>query len=101
MQSQQRVNITEQKPSKFIELADGYEVLSNDSTIKIVLHKVTVMDGAMDSTFYSTRMWIDEGNGWLSVGNTQNYRTKEEFIGKIRESEDFTQAARDYEDSLT
>ena len=97
MQGQQRVNISEQKPSKFIVLTDGYEVLSNDATIKIILRPVTIMDGSMESGFYSTQMWIKEGDGWLSVSNTKNYGSKEEFIKDIIGSEDFTQAMRDYE----
>ena len=97
MQGQQRINISENKPSKFIELSDGYEMISNDATIKIVLSKITVMDGSMESGFYSTKLWIKEDDGWIKVSDTSNYPTKEKFIEKMYESEDFTQAMRDYE----
>lgn len=101
MQGQQRINISEQKPAKFIELADGYEVLSNDSTIKIILRPVTIMDGSMESGFYATTMSIKEGDGWIAVNNTKNYGSKEEFIKDIIGSEDFTQAVMEYQQSLT
>ena len=96
MQGQQKVNISELRPSKLIKTADGYEVLSNDGTIKIQLRHTTVMDGSMESDFYHTVMWIMEDGGWLKVNSTQNYRTKEEFIRTIDESEDFTQAMAEF-----
>ena len=96
MQGQQRVNINEQKPSKLIETTDGYEVLSNDGTTKIQLRHTTVMEGSMENAFYYTVMWIMEDGGWVKVSNTQNYRTKEEFIKAIAESEDFTQAMAEF-----
>ena len=84
------------KPSKLIELPDGYQVTSNDGTVMIELLHTTVMDGGMESGFYHTKMWIKEGNGWTEVNNTQSYRSKEEFIDSIKDSEDFTQALSDY-----
>lgn len=85
-----------QKPSKMIEHPDGYEVISNDGTIKVRLLHTIILEGSMESGFYYTKMWIKEGNGWAEVNNTQSYRSKEEFIDAISESEDFTQALSDY-----
>ncbi len=98
MQGQQKINIIEQRVPKFTERSGCYEVISNDSSIKIVLRHISVMDGSMESGFYSTRMWIKEDNAWIEVNNTKNYNTKEEFIKDISASEDFTQAIRDYEE---
>lgn len=85
-----------EKPSKFIKRPDGYEVTNNDGTVKVVLRRTLVMDGGMESSFYHTVMWVDEGNGWIKVSNMQSYRTKEEFIKAISEAEDFTQAIEEY-----
>ena len=98
MQGQQKTNITEQKVPKFSILSDSYEVISNDATIKIVLRPVSVMEGSMERDFFSTKMWIKEGDGWVLVNNTKNYNSKEEFIKDISSSEHFTQAIRDYEE---
>lgn len=84
------------KPSKFVERANGYEVINNDGTVKIALCHTTVMDGSMESGFYYTVMWVLEDGGWTKVSNTQSYRSKEEFINAISDSEDFTQALSEY-----
>lgn len=96
MKGQSKIDISEQKPSKFTELSDGYEMINNNSTMKIVLHSVTVMDNAMESSFYSTRIWIKEDNGWIEVKGTKNYPTKDGFIEDMSKAEDFTEAMRDY-----
>lgn len=84
------------KPSKFVERPDGYELTSNDGEVKVALQKTTVMDNSMESDFYHTVMWIREEGGWTRVDNTQSYRSKEEFINAISDSEDFTQALSEY-----
>ena len=96
MRGQSKIDISEQKPLKFTALTDGYEMVSNDATVKILLRRITVMDGFMESGFYSTKLWIKEDNGWIEANNTKNYTTKEEFITDMEGSEDFTQALRDY-----
>ena len=80
------------KPMKGVETPDGYEVTSNDGTIRIELRHATVMDGAMESTFYHTVMWIKEGTGWLKVNETQNYRSKDDFLDAISNVEEFSEA---------
>ena len=96
MLGQHRTLLQEQKVSKFIELSDGYKMESNDGTIRILLRHITVMDGAIESGFYSTKTWIKESEGWIEVNNIQNYRNKEDFIKAISESEDFTEAIKEY-----
>jgi hypothetical protein len=98
MKGQERVNITEERPSKFVEGTDGYEVTSNDETIRIQLRHATVMDGGMESDFYHTEMWVKEDNGWIRANNVQNYKTKKEFIDAIRDVEEFTQAIAEMRD---
>ena len=98
MQGQQMINIEEHRVPKFTEHPNGFEVVSNDGSIKIVLQHTTVMNGSMESDFYSTKTWIKEESGWIEVNGTQNYSTKEAFIEVIRDNEDFTQAMRDYEE---
>lgn len=84
------------KPSKLIELPDGYDVTSNDGTIKMMLHRCVARQEAMESDFYSTTMWIKEGNGWTKVRNSQSYRTKEDFIDALSKVEEFSQAISEY-----
>lgn len=81
-----------EKPSKFIEHSDGYEMISNDGEVKVCLLHSTLMEGSIDSDFYYTVTWILEDVGWVRANNTSNYKTKEEFIEAISNSEDFTQA---------
>lgn len=80
------------KPAKGVELADGYEITSNDGTIKIRLLHITVMDGGMESGFYHTVMRIKEGTGWTEVSDIQNYNSKEKFLETIKDIEEFSQA---------
>lgn len=96
MIGQQKVNINEHKPSKFIENADGYEVTSNDGTVKIALRHMTTLDGSMESGFYYTVIWVLEDGGWTKVNNTQSYRTKQEFLNALEESEGFAEAFSEY-----
>ena len=96
MIGQQKVNISEEKPAKYIPHTNGCEVISNDEQMKIELRHITVMDGSMESDFYHTTMWIKEDGGWLMVNNTNSYKTQEEFISAISQVEEFTQAMRDY-----
>lgn len=84
------------KPSKFVERPDGYEVTNNDGTVKVALCHTTVMDGSMESGFYYTEMWVLEDGGWIKVSNTQSYRSKEEFLKAIEESGDFSEATSEY-----
>lgn len=97
MQGQTKVQINEIPPRKLTKLSDGYEVVNNDGTIKIVLRHVTVMDGSMESGFYSSILWVKEDNGWVKGDASKNYKTKEEFIKAISESEEFTQACREFD----
>lgn len=96
MKGQQKRNIIEMIPPKFAENENGYEVVSNDSTVRLLLRHVTVMNGGMESEFYSTVMYVKEDGVWVHVNNTQNYRTKEEFINAISAAEEFTEAVAEF-----
>ena len=89
-----------QKPSKFVERPNGFEVTSNDGTMKIELRQYSILDGSMESSGFYTTMWIREGEGWIKVSNTQPYHTKEDFIKAISEVEEFTEAIKERRQSL-
>ena len=102
MRGQQKIDIREEKVLKFTEHRNGYELVSNDGETKIALLHTMVMDGSMESSFYYTKIWILEDGGWIETDSSKSYKTKEEFISDISNSQDFTQAMRDYEEySLT
>lgn len=96
MKGQQKVYGIELIPPKFVENEHGYELVSNDGTMRLFLRRIIMMEGSMERDFYSTVMWIKEEGVWVQVSNTQNYRTKEEFINAISQAEDFTEAIAEF-----
>lgn len=89
-------------PARMLATTSGYEVLSNEGDIKIILRKTTVFDNNANADIYALTYFIKTDEGWVKGLNQQSYRTREEFIRSIANVEEFSTAYNElrYEKSL-
>lgn len=87
----------EQRPSKAIQSDGGLEMESNDGSMKILLKRTIIFTGNMEGESFNTALFIKEDDGWTKTNNSTPYNSIEDFVRALGESEDFTQAVKDYE----
>ena len=93
----QKNMIEEIQPPYFLLMNGGCEATSNKRDMKIKLHHSTILAGAMENQTYYTVTYIREDDGWIRTENQHTFSSIEEFMDKLRGSEDFTSAYRDYQ----
>ena len=87
----------EQRPAKCIRHSNGYEVISNDGEMKILLKHQTIYS-TMENESYAAVYYIMEDGEWI-LTNTQNtFPSVQDFFRRLRDSEEFTQAVKDFDD---
>ena len=78
--------------------ADGtLQVESNDHGLRILLKHSIVFDEGRQLETYFTEYYVKEGFGWQKTLNSANYKSADEFLDAIRNTEDFALAVRDIE----
>lgn len=84
--------ITEHTPSFALLQAGGCEVYNNERDLMIRLTKETVVMEGHVETFFSSTYYAKEGNGWEKMMNNESYRTLNEFLLRLRDSEEMSHA---------
>lgn len=85
-----------EKPLKCVKHGNFCEVVTNDEQIKIVLARHVVLDAQAEQEFYATTYFIKEGDGWIKTSTQNTYRSMEEFISALSQTDEFSQAVEDY-----
>lgn len=86
----------QEKPSKCVKTERGYEVLTNNGKMKIVLTRHRYFRENLSDSCYISTYYVKEGNGWLKTNTHNTHSTIEEFFRALNQTEDFTQAMEDY-----
>ena len=93
-------NIIEFEKSYGFTTDTGCEVYSNDQLLKIILQKQhnnsISIEGNESAIFYNALYYVKDGRYWNKVdGGIGVVMSINEFIDKLRHSEEFTEAVRD------
>lgn len=79
--------------------ADGtMQVESNDRGLRILLKRSTIIDEGQQLEVFHTEYYVKDGFEWQKAINSANYKSAEEFIDAISNSEEFTSAVLDIEE---
>lgn len=86
---------------KVLKTISGYEVLSNDRKIKIILHETTVMSGAMETELYIAHYYVKEGTEWFKTNTAHSYESERDFISSICQTDAFSEAISELRETLS
>ena len=96
--NQQKIHIEEQRIPKYMPTRNGCEVTSNNDDIRICFnHSFSFIDD-MEQEHFTAIYFVKEGDGWLRTNTVKPYRSMDDFIRDLSDTEEFTQAIRDYKE---
>lgn len=80
--------------------ANGYELESNDRTMRLVIHKRTFFDTEQNVQLAKIEAvcLVKEGNGWVRCNGATQANSEQEIFERLRRNEGFTKAIREYEE---
>ena len=78
--------------------ADGtMQVESNDRELRILLKRSVVFDEVRQLETFYTVYYVKDGHGWQMTTNSGNFKSADDFLAALRNTEDFALAVRDIE----
>lgn len=97
-----RMNISDAliRMPKIIETHNGYEVLSNDNKIKVILQQNLVFTGTIETELYTAHYYVKDDTGWIKANMSHTYESKQDFIRSIRQADAFSQAINELREAL-
>ena len=96
---QEKVNIQEQRVPKFISTLNGFEILSNDGSVKIILSRSRIFSGQMENEHLSVTYYVKEGEGYEKSNTQDSYPSIDDYMRRLANNEEYTEACMDYEKS--
>ena len=91
----------EQRVPRFIQKEDGCEILSNDGSMKVILSLTRSFNGQMETEFYNATYYArDDEREYEKIDTSLTFHSIEEYMGKLENNEDYSEAYRDYRESV-
>lgn len=85
-----------------LRINEGYELVSNDRTMRLVIGKVFYADDETDQqgSIFRVKCFIREDSGWVKTNENSATKTITDYVRLLNKSLQFTKAVKEYREQM-